>query len=396
MNICKKIKVYYESYMNYWFPVIPEEDKEDFQNNLVYINIFRLRLVTWPLIAVQFLISPIVARTAYLGIVFQIILILTLLVFQATSALPSSSKELTPYHKFYDRYLLLLILLIYTVNTGAYIAFSASVQFIPPVMGIMIAMFSSAAFLYIPLPRSILMYSLTSVILIALSWYYMLPSIALANTINLTFLTILSIIMSRMVYVMHFQNYYKEKLIGQQKDSLIKANNMLYAMSYIDPLTDIPNRRYFDEILKREWSRAAREQNQLALIMIDVDLFKEYNDHFGHQAGDDCLRRIAKALSKTVNRPGDIVARYGGEEFAVILPNTNTSGARQIAENIFRAIRNLQIRHPSSPYKILTISLGFSSRKPQNEKKVTALLSAADSALYQAKKSGRNRYVQIP
>lgn len=396
MIILKKFKSYYESYMNYWFPVISEEDKEDFQNNLVYMNIFRLRLVTWPLIVVLILISPIVARTSYIGIVFQIILIFVLLVFQATTVLPSSPKDLKPHHKFFDRYLLPLILLTYTVNTAGYIASSASIQIIPPVMGIMIAMFSSAAFLYIPLPRSILMYFLTSVILIALSWFYMLPSIALTNTINMTFLALLSIIMSRMVYVMHFQNYFKEKLIEQQKNDLIKANNMLYAMSYIDPLTGIPNRRYFDEILKREWNRAAREQNQLALIMIDVDFFKKYNDHFGHQAGDNCLRLIAKAISKTVNRPGDIVARYGGEEFAVILPNTNTSGARQIAENIFRAVKNLKIRHPSSPYNFLTVSLGFSSRKPQNEKKETTLLSAADIALYQAKKSGRNRYVQIP
>jgi len=205
------------------------------------------------------------------------------------------------------------------------------------------------------------------------------------------FVTILSVTMSRITYVLYVHVFLKQRIIEQQKEELISANNMLYNLSYMDALTSIPNRRYFDEILGREWSRAVRDKKELALLMIDIDYFKEYNDNFGHMEGDNCLKKVAKTLGGTVNRPGDIVARYGGEEFAVILPNTDLIGARHVADKLCNAIRNQNILHPYSPYNQLTVSIGLVCRTPNNGESPQPLIVAADDALYRAKRGGRNR-----
>lgn len=160
-----------------------------------------------------------------------------------------------------------------------------------------------------------------------------------------------------------------------------------------DGLTQIPNRRYFDEYFRQEWLRSLRERQALSLILCDVDFFKPYNDTYGHQAGDDCLIRIAHTLGQTVRRSGDVVARYGGEEFAIILPNTSTVGATRIAEDIQGAIAALQIPHAAStvsPY--ITLSLGITSLVPAPDISAETLIQCADQALYQAKRTGRDRY----
>ncbi len=162
----------------------------------------------------------------------------------------------------------------------------------------------------------------------------------------------------------------------------------------LDGLTNIANRRCFDEQLDKEWRRCLREQQPLTLMMSDVDHFKPYNDTYGHQMGDECLKQIANALTRVTRRPGDIVARYGGEEFVVILPYTDSAGARQVAEAFRAEIQRLQIPHASSdvePY--VTLSIGIASTTPTRQDVPEALLAAADKALYGAKDEGRNRIV---
>jgi diguanylate cyclase (GGDEF)-like protein/PAS domain S-box-containing protein len=172
---------------------------------------------------------------------------------------------------------------------------------------------------------------------------------------------------------------------------LAEANRRLEALAGLDGLTGLANRRTFDESLLEEHGRALRERSRLAMIMIDVDLFKAFNDRYGHPAGDECLKRVSRAIEKTLPRPGDIVARYGGEEFAVLLPNTDEAGAAIMADRIRRAILSLAIEHDGCPALIVTISAGVAALAPSGlDGRIEALVRDADRALYRAKGLGRN------
>ncbi len=171
------------------------------------------------------------------------------------------------------------------------------------------------------------------------------------------------------------------------------ANQQLKRLATVDGLTQVANRRRFDEYLAQEWQRLQREQNYLALILCDIDYFKQYNDSYGHPAGDTCLKQVAQTLEDTLQRPADLVARYGGEEFAIILPNTNREGAIYIAQQIQSAILQLQLPHANSTVsQWLSLSLGVTSTIPSTLTSVSDLIEAADKALYQAKQQGRARY----
>jgi diguanylate cyclase (GGDEF)-like protein len=159
-----------------------------------------------------------------------------------------------------------------------------------------------------------------------------------------------------------------------------------------DGLTGIPNRRQFDEFLIREWRRAMRSHVQLSLILMDIDYFKLFNDHYGHLAGDDCLRRLAQAIAECAKRPTDLVARYGGEEFACILPDTNLDGALIVANNMRKKVKGLKINHAySNVVDHITLSLGVATLIPSQGRSRDDLISAADALLYEAKRGGRDR-----
>lgn len=167
--------------------------------------------------------------------------------------------------------------------------------------------------------------------------------------------------------------------------------DLLRKLVYLDGLTGVYNRRYFDERLSLEWNVANRNKTPLSLIMIDVDFFKKYNDLYGHQQGDDCLRQVAGALSNALKRPGDLVARYGGEEFVCLLPNTELSGALFIAEKIRQDIAALRIEHLGSQVQpIVSISAGVCCKQTVAEN-VNQLIQQADTQLYAAKNNGRNQ-----
>ncbi|WP_306108898.1 diguanylate cyclase [Pseudomonas sp. ANT_J12] len=169
-------------------------------------------------------------------------------------------------------------------------------------------------------------------------------------------------------------------------------SDLLRSMALIDGLTGVANRRKFNEDILADWRLCFREQKPLSLILVDVDYFKRYNDQYGHQAGDGCLKSIAQALSETVRRPYDLVARYGGEEFACVLPNTVLSGAVDIAERMQKRVRSLGIEHSASDVdRVMTISLGVATLTPTGEQGFEALIEAADKQLYEAKNAGRAR-----
>ena len=169
--------------------------------------------------------------------------------------------------------------------------------------------------------------------------------------------------------------------------------DLLESMSMIDALTQIPNRRNFDTTFLSEWKQAARNNSTLAVIIIDIDYFKQYNDHYGHGAGDVCLQMVASALSKDIIRPGDMVARYGGEEFIVILPGTTEEEALIVAERLRTSVENLAIQHEySKTASVITISAGITSQRNLGDNTIPQnLIDSADKALYIAKENGRNR-----
>ena len=189
-----------------------------------------------------------------------------------------------------------------------------------------------------------------------------------------------------------------KRMIGTHQDitdkkqaqiALYAANKQLKEWSYLDSLTKIANRRAYDEKLASEISTAQRSETSLSLLMIDIDYFKEYNDHYGHQKGDDALSTVAALIRDTLPRKTDFIARYGGEEFVVILPFTNAEGAVSIAEKILNCIVGANIEHKRSKFNnILTISIGIATASTKFDK----LLPCADLALFQAKKNGRNGY----
>ncbi|GEM_PF-2924907 len=175
---------------------------------------------------------------------------------------------------------------------------------------------------------------------------------------------------------------------------LEEADARLRRLSDIDGLLGIANRRTFDETMAQEWLRATREASTLALLMVDVDDFKRYNDTYGHQAGDRCLQQIAAAIAVVLKRPADLVARYGGEEFAVLLPQTDAAGADDVARNIQNEIARLAIPHSASRASAqVTVSIGIAAMAPGRESVPDMLIRAADRALYSAKQAGRNRRI---
>jgi len=178
----------------------------------------------------------------------------------------------------------------------------------------------------------------------------------------------------------------------QAEEQLKRANQELERMATVDGLTQVANRRRFDEYLDLEWKRSRRENTFISLLLCDIDFFKRYNDHYGHQAGDDCLRAVAQVIRSRIRRPADLVARYGGEEFAVILPNTPGDGALHVAEMVRRAVDEAGLPHRRSAVAgHVTLSVGAAGMLPQPENSAALLVQQADRALYRAKEQGRNR-----
>ncbi|RYC28780.1 diguanylate cyclase [Lichenibacterium minor] len=193
-------------------------------------------------------------------------------------------------------------------------------------------------------------------------------------------------------FVVVLRDISKRKAAEEQLEGL---NAELERVARCDALTGLSNRRHFDEVLDSEWRRAKRDRGTVSLVLIDVDRFKLYNDHYGHQKGDACLRAVASAVAGSVRRPGDLTARYGGEELVIILTSTNESGAAQVAERVRDAIQSLGLPHIGNPAcgSVVTASLGCATLNPSDGEEPSALVAQADARLYEAKRTGRNRVV---
>lgn len=201
----------------------------------------------------------------------------------------------------------------------------------------------------------------------------------------------------------HYRVLFKEyKKLLKQMRRMVKMSDLmqnelkilsykLEKMSSIDSLTGLYNRRYFNEAYQKEWLSASRSQVSLAVLMLDIDNFKKYNDTYGHLQGDKCLQSVAEAVRKAVKRPRDMVARYGGEEFVIILTETDANGAYCIAEQAHTNVRELKIEHSTSlPVQIVSVSIGVAAMIPYYTNHPEELLNMADEALYRSKSNGRN------
>jgi two-component system chemotaxis family response regulator WspR len=199
-------------------------------------------------------------------------------------------------------------------------------------------------------------------------------------------------------YLAQFERDQALRELSEALHMLEQRNAELARLSHVDGLTGISNRRAFDEMLAREARRVVREHHPLSLLLLDVDYFKRYNDHHGHVAGDECLKRIATALGECAQRPGDCAARYGGEEFALILPATDATGALHVAENVRARLQALAMPHPAraDALDVVTASVGVVTALPERVLTPMAMIEAADSALYAAKQAGRNRVHVLP
>jgi diguanylate cyclase (GGDEF)-like protein len=187
-------------------------------------------------------------------------------------------------------------------------------------------------------------------------------------------------------------SYTLEIEVSKRTAELEQSNKELLRLAMLDGLTMVPNRRHFDSYIGEQWMLLSQLQQPLSLIVLDVDCFKLYNDHYGHLAGDDCLKQVAQAIDRALQRPTDIVARFGGEEFAVVLPLTTIQGAQQVSQSIAQEIENLQLSHAYSLVSDrLTLSQGISSMIPSAHSSLKTLINTADIALYQAKQNGRNQ-----
>jgi diguanylate cyclase (GGDEF)-like protein/PAS domain S-box-containing protein len=176
------------------------------------------------------------------------------------------------------------------------------------------------------------------------------------------------------------------------EEHLVRLQKQLEEYSFQDGLTGIANRRMFDTVLDREWTAAQRSQLPLSLLVLDIDYFKQYNDHYGHIKGDECLRQVAQTLSQAANRPRDFIARIGGEEFVWLLPETDAESARQVAEKCLHLIRQQRIDHEKSDVSpLLSVSLGVGTTTPAQDSLALNFVEQVDRLLYQAKRNGRMR-----
>ncbi len=203
---------------------------------------------------------------------------------------------------------------------------------------------------------------------------------------------IITLSISIYLHIVFRRNNFIRHIVRLRTQELAEANRKLALLNHTDGLTGIANRRCFDQSLERVWQRAKRHRSMVALVFIDIDNFKDYNDYYGHLAGDECLKRVATALSTLVNRSEDLLARFGGEEFVILLPETDSP--QTIAERCIKVIRSLAIPHEASnAAHIVTISAGCASYAVNQDADKSSLIDSADIALYEAKALGKNCFV---
>lgn len=367
------------------------QDRDYQARALTLANIRRMRYMAWLIIVLMTVLNiillagkretvPALGEPVWnLLIILRIAWIVCAVAFLVLSGHPRRPEDITRPHQVSTVVACMVALFFTALQSGL------SQSSIPFITAHLLAVFTVAALIFLS-SRAALLVFLPPSLLLALLLLLHQPLITLRfiHLLNLAVLTGLALIISRVNFRKEMRDIQRERLVRLQ-------NAELERLSFVDGLTGVFNRRRLDLALNEEWRRAARQGESLALVMADIDHFKAYNDALGHQAGDQALVRVARALDEAVQRQGDIVTRYGGEEFAMLLPNTDLAGAAALAEAMRRRVAGLGINHPTAESGRLTISLGVAAGAPLEVGLPSSLVNAADQALYRAKQAGRNR-----
>jgi len=326
LSIINKLK----NKFNDWLPTLSNDEKEAFHRLLIHTNLLRMRVISIFIIFVMvaFLLpnsiylinskSTEIIRTYWYIISIRLIIIgvsLTLLfAIRKLTSLDGTTRN----HYYWEFSYILFSVVSLSLLTGVSQPTKSDISVY------LIAVFTSSAFLYLSGLKSVVIFGSAWVVMATVIWNSQGNQfLALSHIINGLIMTLLALFTSRMIYINRLQEFRNKRLIEQQKEELSITNVKLERLSYQDALTDLPNRRHFNQYIIHEWKRAAREKEILSLIMIDIDYFKQFNDTFGHLDGDECLISVASTLNKIIKRPSDLVVRYGGEEFVVVLPKTD-------------------------------------------------------------------------
>ena len=365
-------------------PPLTLSENKNFKNELLIENIRNLKIIG--VLGSSLNVIIIVAMYRMLGfdclelwdIRLRLLWILASILYIVLVGRPNSPERLKPYQRYVFYFAAGLSLFFSSAITGL-TSLTTGYTFL-----FIINCMLTAAFLYL---------SFIEVLLLLLPSLLYLGFVILTNADSqLTFLGNVMNILATVIFSLAIctRAYSRQRQLYLANLNIQAHNQKLLNLAEIDGLTQLPNRRKFDQVASIAWAHCHREGAPLSMLMLDVDLFKHYNDTYGHLAGDDCLRQIANVLNQVVHRESDLVARYGGEEFVVLLPMTTHTGALQLAEAIRATLYNEQITHEGVAYPYVTISVGLATVSNFTNMTVDTLIDQADQALYHSKISGRN------
>lgn len=385
----------------------PGKYKRDFETSINEINISRGKVtsITFIILEILILLFSLAAKkeaffkppNMYYGVMYVLMIIAMLIHLLVFNRL---GKDILKYRTSIQTAGISYVVFILLWCAG--ISLLDQLSFGGQVIVYSIALISVAATSFYEPATLLFIYLAIHIIFLALMAYVQKSSeILFGNYVNSTSFLIVSWIISSIRYKGQVEAFNNRRIIQEKSEELERvnreleeANQKLEKLSQTDSLTGIYNRLMFDRTMKIEWDRCKRHFISLSLIMIDIDYFKAYNDNYGHQAGDDCLRKIAAVLSSCARRSSDIVTRYGGEEFAIILPHMEKENAIELAEKMRSRVEELNLPHEySSVSDHVTISLGVYTVVPSDSISIEAFIGAADKALYKAKRENRNNTV---
>lgn len=364
---------------------------EAFWRVMTYENVRRLKVLSWlgilitAVLAAVFLRSPaglgqdlewvfFGLRLAWIGLCVA---------FLALAGAPAGPHGVGPRQRLAVAFLTGLMVMLAAFWSGF------SQQFVDVITYYLVVTFLMATAVYLPPLTALLVFGLGVLVLEAAVTHYQAdPTVRLFHRYNGLVLTILAYAVNQVNYVARSQRFLADRVIARQRRELERQ-------SMVDGLTGLANRRMLDQRLEEEWRRMPRGSSPLSMIMIDIDLFKDFNDAHGHLAGDDCLVAVAAEIRRSLRRAGDLAARFGGEEFTLLLPETDAAGALKLAEDIRRRVWDLDIEHPATPSGRLTLSMGVVSTFCPPGRAPRDLLMAADQAMYASKEAGRDRLTVV-
>jgi diguanylate cyclase (GGDEF)-like protein len=394
----KNIQNYYKSSLI----SLSKSDEEKLVSLLTGINIQRLRMIA--LLTVVIMFGMIFFDMALIGavnianavslrpyfIALRIVFIFGALIFLIVTRNDQQHEGLLKRYKLYIEVFVVFGLIFLSVFTGFVQAIRDDIS--PYLMGL----FLVTSFIYLDRKQVNFILGAALITMGIGTWLVQEDKgVFWYNMLNACIMTLLAWIATHILYSNRAREFLNQQLIEKQALQMAESNEKLEEFSYRDPLTNLTNRRYFDENIQREWNKAIEEGKPISLIFIDIDHFKELNDTFGHQIGDECLKQIGSSLCSQTDMSEAIVARLGGDEYAVLLPNKDIKKAKAIANQMLQAVRALNNNFASQYGGKISISIGVACVQPSVEDSPSVLLCKADLALYKAKDMGRNQVAAL-